>query len=432
MRLSLRSSALAAASLTALLAATSGALAGGFAIREQSATAQGLSFAGSASGSGGLSSTFWNPATITMAPGWQSEWHISFIIPDVQITPLPPTPTLGFGRSGDIGEDAVVPASYSSYQINDRLWVGIANSAPFGLVTKPNYNWAGQVYSRTSEIFSLNVNPIVGYRVTDWLSIGGGPMIQYFDVTLRRATGVAPNAPTATLEGDDYGFGFTVGALITPFAGTSIGIGYRSSIHHELEGTLSPAIGVTLPIRANLNTPEQLTVGLSQVILPGLTAHLGFEWTNWSRLGTQAVLGPAGTPVTALPLEYEDGYFYSVGLEYWLNNQWAVRAGFAYEDSPITDEVRTTRLPDNDRYWFSAGATYRWSDRLQVDLAYTYITAKDTSIRIVPGHPDFAGLPFVGDADSSVNIISAAVKYRWDNPVQTVPVVAPAPVVRKY
>ena len=59
---------LAGVSLAAL-GAVSTAQAGAFAIREQSATAQGLSFAGAASGSGGLSSVFWNPATITMAPG---------------------------------------------------------------------------------------------------------------------------------------------------------------------------------------------------------------------------------------------------------------------------------------------------------------------------------------------------------------------------
>ena len=51
--------ALAAVSLAAVVAATSGAHAGAFAVREQSATAQGMSFAGAASGSGGISSMFW-------------------------------------------------------------------------------------------------------------------------------------------------------------------------------------------------------------------------------------------------------------------------------------------------------------------------------------------------------------------------------------
>lgn len=432
-----RSMTLAAVSLAALAAAATGASAGGFAVREQSATAQGYSFAGAASGSGGLSSMFWNPATITMAPGFQSEWHASVIIPDVQINPLPPTPTLGFGGSGDIGQDAIVPSSYKSYQVNDYLWVGFASSAPFGLVTDPRQNWAGQVYSRSSRIFSANLNPIVGIKVNEWLSFGAGPMIEYFDVRLKNATSPGPAASSLILEGDDWGFGFTAGVNITPFAGTSIGIGYRSSINHELEGTLAaPAgvfpfapLGTQFPIKAKLNTPDQVTVGLSQAITPAMNLHLGFEWTNWSRVKAPAIVGPTGAPVSDLPLNYEDGYFYSIGADYRVNDRLLVRAGVAYEQSPIDTEVRSTRLPDNDRYWASVGATYLWDEKLSFDLSYTYIWAKDTRINILPGHQDFvAPLAFVADVDSSVNIVSAAIRYRWDDPAKPIP----APIVRKY
>jgi long-chain fatty acid transport protein len=427
---------LAAVSLAALAAAGTGASAGGFAVREQSASAQGYSFAGAASGSGGLSSMFWNPATITMAPGWQSEGHASLIIPNVEIDPIPPTPTLPFGGSGDIGQDAVVPTSYLSYQFNDYLWLGFASTAPFGLVTDPRQNWAGQVYSRSSKIFSANFNPVVGVRVNNWLSFGAGPMVEYFDVRLKNATSPLPTASSLILDGDDWGFGFTAGVNITPFAGTSIGIGYRSSINHELEGSLAaPAgvfpfapLGTTLPIKAKVNTPDQITVGLSQVVTPALTLHAGFEWTNWSRLGAPAIVGPTGLPVSDLALNYDDGYFYSVGADYRITDRLTLRAGLAYEQSPIDTEIRSTRLPDNDRYWASIGASYQWNEKLSFDLAYTYITAKDTDIRIVPGHQDYAGLPFLAEADSSVNIISAAFRYRWDDVTKPIP----APIVRKY
>ena len=107
-----RSLSLAAVSLAALIAAQGGAQAGGFALREQSATAQGYSFAGAASGSGYLSSMFWNPAVITMMPGVWSEGHASLIIPRVDINPLPSVPTFALGGSGDIGQDAILASSY--------------------------------------------------------------------------------------------------------------------------------------------------------------------------------------------------------------------------------------------------------------------------------------------------------------------------------
>jgi long-chain fatty acid transport protein len=421
---------LAAVSLAALVAAQGGAQAGGFAVREQSATAQGLSFAGAASGSGYLSSMFWNPAVITMMPGWQTDASLSLIVPRVDINPLPSVPTFALGGSGDIGQDALVAASYNSYQINDMLWVGLSATSPYGLVTDPRENWSGQVYSRSSRVFSVNVNPVLGVKLNDWFSVAVGPSLQYFDIKLKRAAGVAPGAPSVILDGDDIGFGFTAGVTITPFAGTTIGLGYRSRIEHGLEGTVAiPGPTGIIPISADLSTPDQLTIGLSHAFTPALTVHAGFEWTNWSILETPLVTGPGGVVVTDLPLNYDDGYFYSLGFDYKLNDQLTLRAGLAYEESPIDTEIRSTRLPDNDRIWASVGASYQWNSKLSFDLAYTHIFTKETDIRIVPGHQDFEGLPFLADVDSNVDIVSVGLRYRWDDPVVAIPA---APIVRKY
>ena len=127
------------------------ASAGAFGLREQSTEAQGMAFAGAASGSGGVSSMFWNPATITMNPGFVAEQNFSFLKPSATITPTVGS-NPGFARlgpSGDIGQGAVLPAGATSYQLNDCLWLGLSTGAPFGLVTKPRDVWAGEVYGRS-------------------------------------------------------------------------------------------------------------------------------------------------------------------------------------------------------------------------------------------------------------------------------------------
>lgn len=276
-------------------------------------------------------------------------------------------------------------------------------------MTDPRQNWSGQVYSRSSRIFTANLNPIVGVKLNDWLSVAAGPMIEYFDVRLKNAAGIVPNDPSAILEGDDWGGGFTAGVSITPFAGTTLGIGYRSSFRHTLEGTLATPAGIfgpsalKFPVKTNLNTPDQVTIGLSQVITPALTLHAGFEWQNWSRAGDPAIVGPSGAPISHLPLNYDDGYFYALGADYRLNERWILRAGFAYEQSPIDTAVRSTRLPDSDRYWVSIGASYQYTEKLSFDVAYTHVFHKDADVRIVPGHQDYAGLPFVAEAETDVN-----------------------------
>jgi long-chain fatty acid transport protein len=431
-----RSLALAAVSLAALISAEA-AQAGGFALREQSATGQGQSFAGAAAGSADVSSMFWNPATMTFAPGFQSEWHASAVIPRAEITPVRTLPAglIGLGDSGDIGLDAVIPASYTSYQINDNLWVGLYTGAPFGLATKPDFIWGGQLYARTTSVVSYEAAPSIAYKVNDWLSVGASVRAQYFKVRYFSAIGPsptfpAPGAPSAGLEGDSFGIGYSLGATFTPAAGTTIGIGFRSAIQQDLEGEFEYA---GIPIRSRIMLPESVSVGLSQRVTDAFTLNATAEWTNWSRLGSPRVYNErTGTllpPAPVLPLEYDDGWFFSVGGEYQVNSAWAVRAGVGYEIAPIDIENRTPRLPDSDRVWLSVGTTYNWSDKLSFDLAYTHIfSVGNTDINIGPGHPSFNGSVFVADVDSSVDIISAAVKYRWDNPKQAIP----AAVVRKY
>ena len=50
------------------------------------------------------------------------------------------------------------------------------------------------------------------------------------------------------LQADDTGFGFTAGALITPWAGTKLGVGFRSAIDHTLAGDvkINPPVGAEL------------------------------------------------------------------------------------------------------------------------------------------------------------------------------------------
>ena len=159
---------------SALLVAVSSAQAGAFAIREQSPQAQGEAFAGVAAGAGGLSSMFWNPATITKSPGWNSQWGVSGIIPSSTITPVAPTPTIGFGGSGDIAQGAVLANSATNYQWNDWLFLGLTTNAPFGLTTKSGPNWAGQVYGQTSRVLTFEATPTVGVKINEWISVGVG------------------------------------------------------------------------------------------------------------------------------------------------------------------------------------------------------------------------------------------------------------------
>ena len=407
--------------LGALSVTASAALAGGFEVREQSAFFQGTSFAGTAAGGSSLSSIFWNPATSYIAKdGITTDSNYSLILPEMNVHA--DTVTGAGAGSGtfdvDMGRDAVVPASYAAYRINDKLVAAVAMNGQYGLTTKPDeMGWRGKHLAQTSKIFSLNLNPSLSYEVMPGVTVGAGLQVQYFELkTLRTALYNGNDA-------DDIGVGGTAGINITPFRGTSIGLGYRSRIQHEIKGDFDTALAFPVTdgdLSVKLDTPDKVTLSIRQELSPSARVFGTVEWTNWSVIGQvpvsipQAVAPPVLNPA-ALNGNWEDGWLYALGGEYDYSPKLSLRAGVAYEESPIQDDAsRLIQLPDADRIWASIGATYHWSEETKINFAYSHVWVEDADIDreslIGPG-----GGTFVGTAeDNGADIISVGVTTKLD------------------
>jgi len=393
-----------------LCAGINAAQAGGFALREQSAVGLGNAFAGAAAGGSGLGSMFWNPATMTNFAGIQSSLALFAILPNSKITPTSGTSSTlqlsnGLTDTGDMAQDAVIPASYGSYQVNENVWLGLSINTPFGLVTQNPNNWAGQVFGRTSKVMSLNATPTLAYRFNDQFSLAAGVQIMHFKVRLTQATGVTTGASSATLEGDDIAFGYTLGATYKPMPGTEIGIGYRSQVKPKLEGTLTTTAATD--IRSDLTLPDQVTVGLRQTITDEFTLLAGFEWTHWSKFTRFPVLTTSGATATTLVFDYKDGWYASLGGEYKLNRDWTLRAGLGFEHSPINNENRSVRLPDSNRTWTSIGATYALNDQMSFDVSYAHLFAKSGTITSTS-----SGLTLNADTKGRVDIFAIGLNFK--------------------
>ncbi|MTI45305.1 long-chain fatty acid transport protein [Roseibium hamelinense] len=424
--------------LAATLIATS-AFAGGFALREQSSYYQGMSFAGNGTTGPSISSVFWNPATITGAgDGITFEAHNTLIAPQAEIkgtntVPNSLTTPTGFitdaFNTNDIGSDALIPSSYTAYKGSETFFLGLAITAPYGLSTKvDNQDWTGAGYNQSSKVFTINVNPIVGFKINEKLSIGFGPQLQYSDIRLRNAV-ASPSIPGATalpgqtLYGNGFGIGATAGITFKPTEKTEIGLGYRSAMFTKIGGNLVAALSPAAPtvvsdvkVETTLVTPDSVTLSAKHSFTDDIRVLGTFEWTNWSRLKQPKIRSEAtGAEITSLPFNYNDGYFLSLGGEYDFNEKLTVRAGAAYEWSPIDTKIRSARLPDNDRIWVSGGASYMFNEHMSFDLGYTHIFGTDTDLDIVPGHQDYSAAKgsLTGTVDSSVDIVSASFRVRF-------------------
>jgi len=438
---------------TAILAVLSApfpqAEAAGFAIREQSGTALGNAFAGGTAGADDISYMFFNPAGLTRHDGNRVVTTASYVAPHAEMkggtaNTVLGTPLSGGFGGGDLAKDAVVPAFYAMLDLHPDVRLGLGINAPFGLVTEYDEGWIGRYHALRSELKNLNVNPVVAYRVNDWLSIGGGLQASYVDGELTNAidfgtidavlfSGAFGGTPgqddgRVKLTGDDWGFGYNLGILVEPWDGTRFGLAYRSKISHELKGdaefelggvggAISAASGQFVDTGAKLSTefPESVSFGVHHDINERFSVMGQVTWTRWSRFKELRVRFDNPLQADSVTDEsWNDSWFVALGVTYRPDDDWTLRAGVAFDQEPIPDRTRTPRIPGEDKTWISLGASYRPIENLTVSAAYTHNFVKDSSVGLTTNG---IGNTFRGDLSGkfrgAVDIFGLQVSYRF-------------------
>jgi long-chain fatty acid transport protein len=416
-----------------------GANAGGFGVREQSAYFLGSEFAGSAAGTD-ISSMFWNSAATAAKTGCNSSSNLTAFFPRAEetgqagllVTGVPHVAPGLAPTSDDVSRTAYVPSSYTTCQLTDKLYAGLGTNAPFGFLTKPdNSGWAGSPIANTTKVFSFDINPTLAYKLTPELTVGVGLQVEYFSLTLNRGP-FSPLSGARSYDADDWGVGATAGVLWQPSRATSIGLGYRSAVSFNVGGqyTTTPGLISGPPISTNATAsatlPDEVTLSARQYLTPQLALLGTVEWQNWSRIQNVVAVG-AGCPAGAcetLNLNYRDGWFYSIGAEFAFSPTLTLRTGIGYETSPVQDSTRDILLPDSNRIHLGAGASYKFSDKITVDVGYSHLFFQDGTFCIASAslnggstHCNAATSPAAvllsGKSDVSVDTVALGLKYKF-------------------
>ncbi|MHB1051688.1 MAG: OmpP1/FadL family transporter [Thiobacillus sp.] len=388
--------------------------AAGFALIEQNASGLGNAYAGQAATAQDASTIFFNPAGMTMLPDRQVVVAGHLIKPQAEFTgsvsPVIPGVNNG-GNGGDAGGLAFVPNTYFAYRLTPDIHVGVGMNAPFGLKTEYDSTWSGSTHGIKSELKTINLNPSIAWKANESLSLGAGLSIQYAKATL---TSNAVTAGIATIEGDDFGWGFNLGALWKLNDSTRIGLSYRSEVDQKLEGTakFSAAPGSNTKATASVTLPDSASLSLAHKLNPRLELLADVTWTGWSDFDELRVKRAVGIDLVT-PENWSDSYRYSVGVNYRMNDKLTLRTGLAYDETPVSDTYRTVRIPDESRTWLAFGAQYRLSNKTALDFGYAHLFVKDA--RIDKTEPAFGigNVTVSGKYEASVDILSAQLTHNF-------------------
>ncbi len=383
---------------------TGSALAGGFSLSEQSVSAMGTANAGRASNAQDASVVYNNPAAMHLLKQAQFTQAVAFIDAQTKIKNVT-APFLGT-NDGDMVPHTFIPSGYfTSGDKGGWAW-GVGVYGSFGLKTNYESTFAGRHLGDKSSVKVTTIQPALSYRINEKVSIGFGPTINRVDALLTKnvsslpdispAAGLQPGTllGTNTLKGDDYGYGYNLGIHAVLDENTSAGVVYRSKVKYKIDDGTLTTTGIAAPgtynAKTSLTTPESVELAVSHKLNAKDTIHAGAAWTRWSRfkeLSVQTTHPVVGTTVETF--NWKDSVGYSVGMTHAVCDKLELRAGLAYDNSPVAPADRGVRLPSADRRIASIGAGYKLSPSQTIDASYTYVDEETAEVRTPAYSADF-------------------------------------------
>ena len=401
--------------LGTFLTISSVAQAAGFALTEQSGSSLGNAFAGAGTAAEDASTILSNPAGLSRVQGSQMVVAGYAIKPSIHfnnessktlIGAQVGDPLLSGGYGGDAGDWAYVPNLYFATDVNEHIKIGLGINAPFGLKTEYDKRWVGRYDAVKSDLKTININPAIAYQVNDKLSLGFGVNAQYISAELSNAvdfgsicamagagTCAAPQARDGKLQlnGNDWSWGYNFGLLLEPVTGTRLGLAYRSKVGYRLKGDAKfsnvPIELTGVPdlangsITADITLPETALVSIFHQLNDRWSIMGDMLWTRWSQFKELSVERSSGALVGGVTQQHwHNTRRYALGATYKYSDDWKLRFGVAYDESPVSANFLTPRIPDQSRWVLGLGAHFRINDSDNLDVGYLHIFMKDASL----------------------------------------------------
>ncbi|WP_193038539.1 outer membrane protein transport protein [Pseudoalteromonas nigrifaciens] len=368
-----------------LVLVSADSFAAAFQLSEQNASGLGRAYAGEASIADDASVVARNPALMSLFKEKQISVAGIAVLPDVSLKGegAPAGVPASALNDDSIAPNAIVPAGYFTMPVNDKVSVGFGAFSNFGLATEFSDDYAAGSLGGETEIVTVNMNVSASYKVNEQFSVGLGLNAIYADAKIIRNVGANPyQIPAQTqavhLEGDDYGFGWNIGAMYQLDENSRFGFNYRSETDITFEGTFSSAakllpempgsVEITLPAIAEFSGSHQLDEKL------GL--HYSVMWTGWSSFDKLEAEVGAPKPAFTKEENFSDSMRYAIGGDYQLNEDLLLRAGVAFDESPADKNHMSISIPDTDRFWFSFGGNYAIDQHSDFDLGVSVLRGK--------------------------------------------------------
>ncbi|ONF82320.1 long-chain fatty acid transporter [Salmonella enterica subsp. enterica serovar Typhimurium] len=360
----------------------------GFQLNEFSSSGLGRAYSGEGAIADDAGNVSRNPALITMFDRPTFSAGAVYIDPDVNISGTSPSRrTLD---ADNIAPTAWVPNVHFVAPINDQFGWGASITSNYGLATEFNDTYAGGSVGGTTDLETMNL--IAGDL---------GQLVAAQNPALAPVAGQIPSdTKIAHLNGNQWGFGWNAGILYELDKNNRYALTYRSEVKIDFKGNYSSDLPIAinrfnLPIPTatggatqsgylTLNLPEMWEVSGYNRVAPQWAIHYSLAYTSWSQFQELKAKSTAGDTLFEKHEGFKDAYRIALGTTYYYDDNWTFRTGIAFDDSPVPAQNRSISIPDQDRFWLSAGTTYAFNKDASVDVGVSYMHGQSVKINEGP------------------------------------------------
>lgn len=367
-----------AASLAVWLVSAASAHAGGLQTLEQGTWDMGRAMVGSSVAADSAATAFYNPAAMTLREKPEFATGLLGLFGSFDFDPDSNTTTSGGDGGNQMGNSAAPGGMFGVYPVNENLRIGASFTVPFSGVLDPDDGWAGRYQLTKFQLSSMRFTPVVAYRVNDWLSLGGGVGINY-SILQQRVKVPLPGPGDGSLrikDADQWVVNFNLAALLEPREGTRVSLVYQSEVDNDdLDGRVSvagPAPGFTTDIDVGFTLPQFASLGVRHELGDEFVLFLQGGWGDFSAFDVIS-MSVSATMATNLDTKFKDIYSYGLGVEYQLDPEWTLLAGWLYASSPVDDDDRTVGLPFDRQHRYGVGAKYQWREDVALGFSYQFL-----------------------------------------------------------